>query len=275
MRLVLRISGSLLEDVGVVRLLAQQIGKLAGNGAEVLAIHGGDRLLSATLTQSGSQSRFDAGLRIVDQSTRDAAVNVAGVLSKRLASSICTEGQPAVAVSANGRGCFLAEPLVRNDISGFLGYVGYLASLNTEFLSWHWRQEIVPVTAPFGKGTDGNLYCINADHMAAACAEYLGADQLIYLTRAPAVLNNGNALSSVSCRGIDTLVHGGLLSVGMILRLESAKRAIEGGVRAVRIVNGAEPGALLSAAAAEDIGTVVSHDHHASTASFAVAAMAH
>src|SRR5260370_32937100 len=88
--------------------------------------------------------------------------------------------------------------------------------------------------------------------MAAACAEYLGADQLIYLTDVAGVLDGERVLSVVTCEEIERLVQCRVVSGGMVLKLEAAKRAIEGGVREVRIVGGTSPGALLLASHAAE-----------------------
>jgi acetylglutamate kinase len=96
------------------------------------------------------------------------------------------------------------------------------------------------------------LYNINADHMAAACAEYLHADQLIYLTDVAGVLDGERVLSAVTCEEVERLVQCRVVSGGMILKLEAAKRAIEGGVREVRIVGGASPDSLLLASHATE-----------------------
>jgi acetylglutamate kinase len=88
--------------------------------------------------------------------------------------------------------------------------------------------------------------------MAAACAEYLSADQLIYLTDVPGVLDGQRVLSSITCEEVERLVQCHVVSGGMVLKLEAAKRAIEGHVREVRIVGGSEPDALLRAAHAAD-----------------------
>ena len=256
MRLVLRIAGSLLENESSLRPLARQITALTRDGHELLVIHGGERFLTATLKRVGTNSRFESGLRITDRRTRDIAMVVlAGVLRARVVSEISAAHQPAIGISA---GCFQADPLVRNEVTGLLGYVGYLRAIDESLLASHWQKGTVPVAAPFGTGADGEIYCIHADHMAAACAEYLCADQLVYLTKAPGILTGGTVLPFVNCEEIGSLVHGGLLSVDMVLKLESAKRALEGGVRGVRIINGTYPDALLGAVAAEQIGTVVS-----------------
>ncbi|HKF25374.1 MAG TPA: hypothetical protein VKB24_05340, partial [Candidatus Acidoferrum sp.] len=87
----------------------------------------------------------------------------------------------------------------------------------------------------------------NADHMAAACAEYLRADQLVYLTDVDGVLESGRTLSAVACDEIERLVQTKVVSGGMVLKLEAARRALEGGVGGVHIVGGTVPGGLLAA----------------------------
>src|SRR5262249_36377304 len=84
-------------------------------------------------------------------------------------------------------------------------------------------------------------------HMAAACAEYLQADQLIYLTDVEGVLADGQVISHVHCDEIGSMVQNKTVSGGMVLKLEAAKRALEGGVRAVHIVGGTLPDSLLIA----------------------------
>ena len=254
MRTVIKIAGALLEDESVVRGLAAQIASLARAGHELLVVHGGGRLFTATLKRLGVESKFIAGLRVTDRETRDAAVMIfAGLLNKRLSAAISAEGQPAIGVSAADARCFAAEPLVHNEVSGGLGFVGYLTGVNTEVLVSLWRAGFVPVAPCLGMGSDNELYNINADHMAAACAEYLDADQLIYLTDVAGVLDGERVLSAVTCEEIERLVQCRIVSGGMVLKLEAAKRALEGGVAAVHIVGGTAPDALLCAANAPQV----------------------
>jgi acetylglutamate kinase len=248
MKTVIKIAGALLEDESIVANLASQIAELAQAGNELLVIHGGGRLFTATLKRLGIESKFVAGLRATDRETRDAAVMVfAGLLNKRLAAAISAAGQPAIGVSAADAQGFRAEPLVHNEVTGGLGFVGYLTGVNTGLLSSFWNAGLVPVAPCLGLGPDNELYNINADHMAAACAEYLSADQLIYLTDVAGVLDGERVLSAVNCEEIDRLVQTRVVSGGMVLKLEAAKRAIEGGVGVVHIVGGASPNALLDA----------------------------
>jgi acetylglutamate kinase len=248
MRLVIKFAGALLEDEAVVRSLAAQVAAAAKQGHEILVVHGGGRLFTSTLKRMGIESRFISGLRVTDRETRDVAVMVfAGLLNKRLAGAISAEGQPAVGISAADAHCFRAEPLVHNEVEGGLGFVGYLTGLNRQFLESLWRERMVPVAPCLGLGPGGELYNINADHMAAACAEYLGADRLIYLTDVAGVLDGDKVLAAITCEQVEKLVQSRVVSGGMVLKLEAARRALEGGVREVRIVGGTSPGALLRA----------------------------
>jgi acetylglutamate kinase len=261
MKLVIKFAGALLEDKTTVQSLAGQIASLAQQGHEILVVHGGGRIFTTTLKRLGIESKFVAGLRVTDRETRDVAVMVfAGLLNKQLAAAISAAGQPAVGISAADAQCFRAEPLVHNDVEGSLGYVGYLTSANTKLLNAFWREGIVPVAACLGMGADGELYNINADHMAAACAEYLQADQLIYLTDVEGVLDGDKTLSGIACDEIGNLVQKKTVSGGMVLKLEAAQRALEGGVGGVHIVGGAIPDGLLRAVRAAESGTPLGSD---------------
>ncbi len=249
MRLLVKVAGALLEREESVRSLARQIAELARGGHELLIIHGGGKIFTSTLARMGIESRFVNGLRVTDRETRDAAVMVfAGLLNKRLAGAISLAGQPAVGISAPDAACFLAEPMQLGECDGSLGYVGYLTGVNLDFLRAQWRAGIVPVASCLGLGADGEIYNINADHMAAAAAEFIRADRLIFLTDVAGVLDGQKVLRAVRGGEIEDLIRRNKVSGGMILKLEAAKRALSAGVSEVRIVGGMAPRALLSAA---------------------------
>jgi acetylglutamate kinase len=254
MKIVIKLAGALLEDDATVRSIARQVVALAKQGHEMLVVHGGGRVFTATLKRMGIESNFVAGLRVTNRETRDVAVMVfAGLLNKRLASAISAEGALAVGISAADAACFRAEPMVHNEIEGSLGFVGYLTGLNNSFIESLWRENLIPVAPCLGLGPDNELYNINADHMAAACAEYLGADHLIYLTDVAGVLDGDKVLSAVTWEEIERLVQSRIVSGGMVLKLEAAKRALEGGVREVHIVGAALSESLLRVSQAADL----------------------
>jgi acetylglutamate kinase len=271
MRTVIKLAGALLEDDAVVRSISRQIAELAKEGNEILVVHGGGKLFTATLKRLGIESKFESGLRVTDRDTRDVAVMVfAGLLNKKLSAAISAEGAPAIGISAADAKCFLADPMSRNAEEGELGFVGYLTGVNAAVLESLWREGLLPVAACLGLGPDNELYNINADHMAAACAEYVSAERLIYLTDVAGVLDGGKVLSAIACAEIENLVQTRVVSGGMVLKLEAAKRAIEGGVREVKIVGGASENSLLKSWRADDAtgeeipGTRVVRERHSS-----------
>ncbi len=150
MRMVVKFAGALLDDMKTVDLLARQVAQLSQQGHELLVIHGGGKIFTATLQRMGIESRFVNGLRVTDRDTRDAAVMVfAGLLNKRLSGAISAAGQPAVGICAADSACFLAEPMVHNEVSGGLGFVGYVTGVNVDFLETLWKSGIVPVVPPW------------------------------------------------------------------------------------------------------------------------------
>jgi len=212
-------------------------------------VHGGGKIFTATLKQMGMESRFVSGLRVTDRATRDVGVMVfAGLLNKRMAGAISAAGQPALGICASDAACFLAEPMQHDDVPGGLGYVGYITGVNLEFLESLWRSGVVPVACCMGLGADGELYNINADHMAAACAEYCHADRLVYLTDVAGVLDGEKVLKVVSTGDAEALIRQQKVSGGMVLKLEACKRALSAGVNQVRIVGGGVKDGLLKAA---------------------------
>ncbi len=249
MRLVIKLAGALLDDPAAVESIAQQVAQLAREGHELLVVHGGGKIFTATLARMGIQSNFVNGLRVTDRETRDVGVMVfAGLLSTRLAAAISRQGVPAVGVSAADGKCFTAEPMQVGEVTGRLGFVGYLTGANVGFLESLWRAGVVPVAPCLGMGEDGELYNINADHMAAASAEFVRADRLIFLTDVAGVLDGEKVLLALSCEDIEALIRQNKVSGGMVLKLEACKRALSGGVRQVRIVGGGVPDGLLRAA---------------------------
>lgn len=249
MRLVVKLAGALLDSPATVDLIARQISALASQGHELLVVHGGGKIFTATLARMGISSRFVNGLRVTDAETRDVAVMVlGGLLNKRVAAAITRAGRPAIGLAASDAACFTAQPFQHDEVAGGLGYVGYITGVNVAFLEALWREGVVPVASCLGQGPDGDLYNINADQMAAACAELIGAERLIYLTDVAGVLDGEKVLRSLTGREIESLILSHKVSGGMVVKLEACKRALCGGVAEVRIVGGATPRGLLAAA---------------------------
>src|SRR5690242_21486767 len=110
-----------MEDQTTMNSLAAQVSELAKRVHEILVVHGGGRIFTATLKRLGIESKFVNGLRVTDRETRDVAVMVfAGLLNKQLSGAISAAGQPAIGISAADSHAFRAEPLVHNEVAGGL-----------------------------------------------------------------------------------------------------------------------------------------------------------
>ena len=121
MRLVIKLAGALLDDPETVASIARQVVALAQEGHELLVVHGGGKIFTATLQRMGIESKFVAGLRVTDRETRDVAVMVmGGLLNKRVAGAITQAGQPAIGLCASDAATFLAEPMTYNDTTSEL-----------------------------------------------------------------------------------------------------------------------------------------------------------
>jgi acetylglutamate kinase len=257
MRIVVKFAGALLEKPSETpyKAMARQVAQLARRGHEILVVHGGGRTFTAMLSRLGIKSEFVGGLRVTDRETRDVALMIlGGLLNKQLAAAVSAAGQPAIGLSAGDAACFLAKPLAQ---PAGLGFVGEPTGVNLEFLESLWENGVVPVAASLGLGPGNEIYNINADQMAAAAAEFLGADRLIYLTDVPGVLDGEDVLETLSCDEIPHMVSSNRVSGGMVLKLEACRRALNAGVSDVRIVGGEIPGSLLAAAAGQGPGTRV------------------
>jgi acetylglutamate kinase len=263
--MVVKLAGALLDDPQVVQGLARQIAQLAHQGHEILVVHGGGKIFTSTLKRMGIESHFVNGLRVTDRETRDVAVMVlGGLLNKRVAGAICAAGQPAVGLCASDASCFLAEPMTQNDAEGALGFVGYLTGANVKFLESLWRAGVMPVSSCLGLGADGEIYNINADHMAAACAEFVQASRLIYMTDVAGVLDGETVVQALSCADMEEMIRQNKVTGGMVLKLEACKRALSAGVQQVCIVGGTSAHGLLAAVSGEDFdGTRVMLTHPA------------
>ncbi len=258
MRLVVKLAGALLDEQDTLRMIARQIAELAQSGHELLVVHGGGKILTSMLARLGISSRFVDGLRVTDPETRDVAVMVlGGLLNKRVAGAISQAGQPALGLVGSDAGCFMAEPMYHQGVAGSLGFVGYLTSVNVKFLESLWSAGVVPVSSCLGVGGDGEIYNINADHMAAACADYCGADALVYLTDVPGVLNREVVLPTISTGEIEKLIRQQRITGGMALKLEACARALYSGVSLVHIVGGTLDGSLLASLNGKGLGTRV------------------
>ncbi|MDD9979172.1 MAG: acetylglutamate kinase, partial [Boseongicola sp.] len=140
-----------------------------------------------------------------------------------------------------------------------LGLVGTPDAISTDVLTTLFEAEMIPVIAPLGSGPNGETMNINGDTAAGAIAAALGADRLLLLTDVDGVKDaNGEVIANLTTSEVQKLISDGVIAGGMIPKTETATTALDGGVRAVVIVDGRAPNACLLELYTEDgAGTLI------------------
>ncbi|MFU8899578.1 MAG: acetylglutamate kinase, partial [Roseinatronobacter sp.] len=166
---------------------------------------------------------------------------LSGAVNKRIVQAIQDEGGRAVGLSGKDGGMVTCEA---DDPE--LGLVGRPVAVNTDLLHHLFTGGFIPVIAPLGMGRQGETYNINGDTAAGAIAGALKADRLLLLTDVSGVKNaSGEVVTQLSPAHVRELTEAGVIAGGMIPKTETALAAIEGGVRAVVILDGRAPNACL------------------------------
>jgi acetylglutamate kinase len=247
--IVIKIGGSTL---GSGDSTFRDVAALASSGEVPVVVHGGGAAASTWLERMGIESRFERGLRVTSEDVLPVVVAVfAGLVNKQIVAAINGAGGRAVGLSgADGRllECRLADPL--------LGAVGEPVRVDPRAIVALHATGIVPVISPIGfvPGDPDRLVNVNADTVAGNIAASLRAERLVFLTdvegvRGPA----GSVIPELDAAAAATLIADGVISAGMIPKVENCLHAARLGVPA-QIVDGRVPGALR---ALDGAGTVV------------------
>lgn len=253
---VIKYGGHAMGDPEAARDFAEDVVLMKAVGINVVVVHGGGPQIGAMLKRLGVESQFVGGLRVTDAETAQIAEMVlAGSINKEIVAWIARAGGRAVGISGKDGGLVLCEKVggtrAPDPNSGIerhvdLGFVGDPVSVDRSILDSLSRDGIIPVVAPVGIGADGHTYNINADTMAGAIASALGAARFFLLTDVPGVLDKaGELMTDLNPARIRELQGDGTISGGMIPKVETCVKAVEGGVDAAVILDGRVPHAML------------------------------
>lgn len=231
---VYKVSGSDLDDPAFSAQFARAIAEQARVGNNPIVVHGGGKELTELLTMTNVPTRFVGGLRVTDAKTRDAALMVlSGLANKRLVAALMAQGVDTIGVSGLDAGLIRVEQL-----NPELEFVGRPVSVRSDLLSAWVEQGLMPVISPMSIGSDGEIYNVNADHVAGAIAAALNADMLTFVTNVPGVLDHRKSLiSNLSTAQAEALISDGTVFGGMIPKVHTALEALDAGVSRVRITN--------------------------------------
>jgi acetylglutamate kinase len=217
-----------------------------------MVVHGGGKQMTRYLAGKGIESRFVDGLRVTTPEVLDAVLKVlAGSVNQELVAAFIAAGASAVGLS--GIDALLAEAEQMSPALGFVGRTVHSDARLLELLTGH---GYLPVVACVAADRNGQIYNVNADQMAVACAAGFGVDKLLFLTDVAGVRGAGNEtlpiLTPSQCR---ELISSGVASGGMQAKLNAATDALERGVGEVVIAPGALPGVVQKLIAGEAVGT--------------------
>ena len=252
---VVKYGGHAMGDADAARNFAQDIVLLRAVGINPVVVHGGGPQIGSMLERLGVETRFVEGLRVTDAATAEVAEMVlSGAINKQLVGWIADAGGKALGVSGKDGNLVTARKLERTtrdpgsniERAVDLGYVGTPETVDTTLLDTAVDAGLIPVIAPIAVGADGHTYNINADTMAGAIAAALGAARLLLLTDVPGVLDSDGTLQpELSPDDIERLRGEGVITGGMIPKLETCVDAVCAGCEAAVILDGRVPHAML------------------------------
>lgn len=222
------LKSSVMRDLVVLNLL----------GIKVVLVHGGGPEISETIKKMGKETKFIDGLRYTDEETAEIVRMVlAGKVNKTLVDLICRNGGKAIGICGQDGHIIKCEKQDER-----LGYVGKITNIDTTVITDLLNLGYVPVISTVGYDDEGHTYNVNADTAAAAIAGALSAESLILMTDIRGLLENkddpDSLIKKVYVSDIPALVKQGIISGGMIPKIECCKDAIRRGVKNVFITDG-------------------------------------
>lgn len=252
--IVVKYGGNAMVDAQLKHSFARDIVLMKLVGMNPVVVHGGGPQIGELLGRLGIESRFVDGQRVTDAATMDVVEMVlGGLVNKEIVARINSHGGQAVGITGKDAATVRARKLTLHRADDTLpdeiidlGHVGEVESIDTALVDLLSGRDFIPVVAPVGVGADGAAYNINADTVAGAVAGALGAERMLMLTDVPGVLNERRELiPEMSVDEVRAGIANGMISGGMIPKVETCIYAIERGLKGAVILDGRTPHAVL------------------------------
>ncbi|AXT27178.1 acetylglutamate kinase [Ruegeria atlantica] len=239
---VIKLGGHAMGSDEAMESFARDVVLMRQVGVNPVVVHGGGPMINAMLGKLDIQSDFVNGKRVTDKATVEVVEMVlSGLVNKRIVQAINDQGGSAVGLSGKD-----ASLMVCDQTDASLGFVGTPAEMNPKILHDLFSHDVIPVIAPLGAGRDGETFNVNGDTAAGAIASALKADRLLLLTDVSGVKNAaGDVVTELKAGQIREMTREGTIAGGMIPKTETALDALHSGVRAVVILDGRAPNAVL------------------------------
>ena len=234
---VVKIGGNELSSPDFVTLLGATVSRLLSEmGSPPVIVHGGGRAIAHLQAQLGLETVKVDGLRVTDQASLDVAEMVlSGYSNKIVVKALLAAGVDALGVSGVDGGLLRCRK--KEHPAADLGYVGEIVEVRRDLLQKLMGTGVVVVLSPISLGLDGQTYNVNADEAAAATALVCEAEELVFVSNVPGVLQDGAVIPLLTAEEVEAAIKDGTISGGMIPKVRSALQAMESGVARVRIVN--------------------------------------
>ena len=253
--IVVKYGGHAMGEESLAHMFGRDIALLKQVGVNPVVVHGGGPQINAMLKRLAIQSTFVDGLRVTDAAMVEVVEMVlAGTVNKHVAGLINQAGALAVGICGKDGGMIRARKLQRtkrdpgSQIEKVLdlGFVGEPEHVDVRLIHALTGAGLIPVIAPVGVGADGQTYNINADTVAGAVAGALGATRLLMLTDVPGVLDGDKKLiAEMTVADVEAGVASGMISGGMIPKVENCIDAVRRGAKGAVILDGRQPHACL------------------------------
>ena len=257
--IVIKYGGNAMINEELKKNVIRDVVLLSEIGVKVVMVHGGGPGIDAMLKKINKPIKFINGLRYTDEETMDIAQMVlAGQMNKNLVSMISQAGSTAVGVCGMDAHLIKAKKL---ESSEDLGYVGEITDINEKLIFDLLNNGYIPVIASTGVDEHNHAYNINADLAAAAISSKLNAENMILVSNIPGLLKDKNNEESlipiVKTSEIEALKEEGVISGGMIPKVDCCINCIQHGVKKATIIDGRVPHSLLiEILSDEGIGTM-------------------
>ena len=243
--IVVKYGGNAMINEQLKTQVMEDIALLSLIGIKIVLVHGGGPEISDMMTRVGKKPQFIDGLRVTDKETIDIVQMVlAGKVNKDLVNLIQSKGGHAIGLSGIDGGILEAQP--KNEL---LGFVGNITKVRTQPITDILEKNYIPVISTVASDRQGNTYNINGDTAAACIAGALGAERLIMMTDIAGLLENKDDPSTlmpvVTVSQARKLYESGVISGGMIPKVDCCIEALEKGVNNVTIMDGRIPHSIL------------------------------
>jgi acetylglutamate kinase len=236
--IVIKIGGEVINHSIAFHSLCKKIANLKKTNTRMVLIHGGGHQVNELEAKLGNKPKIVNGRRITDENALDSIkMVIAGKMNIEIVSALQAQGVSAVGLSGVDGNLLNVCRRPANTID--YGFVADIKSVNPKLMMTLLENNFVPVIAPLAADENGVIYNINADTVASAIALAIKASQWMIFSNIDGIYDEqGNTITHISCEAAQSLISKGVITGGMIPKVEAIIAAIQSGIQSVHLLNG-------------------------------------